>query len=253
MRRQKSQQTSRKLSGPDRNPPRIGTLFIVGTPIGSPEDLTLRARTILGQVSIVAAETPLATRTLLDYHKIAANITGYRRGDEEQIAVLLDRLSAGHDIALVSDSGMPGIYDPGRLLIPAARARGHRVTVIPGPSALTAAAALSGHSADRLLFLGRLPQNADELDRLFKELSRETGTTVMFAPASQVRRILERIQRILPKRTLTVAVDITKPGEHSYQGNASSVLNEIRSLSKDSDVTLVLSAGKRTRPIAAGS
>ena len=253
MGRQRSQQTSRKLSHPYNHPSRPGTLFIVGMPIGAPDDLTLRARAILGQVSIVAAETPLATRTLLDYHQIAANIIGYRQGDEEHIAVLLDRLNAGHDIALVADCGMPVIYDPGRLLIAAARACGHRVTVVPGPSALTAAAALSGHSADRLLFVGRVPRTAQQLDRLLEELSRETGTTVMFAPASAVRRILVGLRRLMPERTVTLAVDMTKPGERLYQGNARSLLTGIRSLSKDSDVTLVLSAAKRTRPIAAGS
>jgi len=239
MGRQKSQQTSRKVAGFDNDRRRTGTLFIVGTPIGSPDDLTLRARTILGRVSIVAAETPLATRALLDHHGIAATITGYT-GDEEKIAVLLDRLAAGHEIALVSDSGMPVIYDPGRLLISAARASGFQVTVIPGPSALTAAAALSGESADRLLFLGRLPQSAQRLDRLFRELRREVGTTVMFAPSSALPRILERMRRILPDRKLTLAVDMTTVDECVHQGEAGALLQQAHSFSKDSEVTLVL-------------
>jgi len=239
MGRQKSQQTSRKVAGFDNDRRRTGTLFIVGTPIGSPDDLTLRARTILGRVSIVAAETPLATRALLDHHGIAATITGYT-GDEEKIAVLLDRLAAGHEIALVSDSGMPVIYDPGRLLISAARASGFQVTVIPGPSALTAAAALSGESADRLLFLGRLPRSAQRLDRLFRELRREVGTTVMFAPSSALPRILERMRRILPDRKLTLAVDMTTVDECVHQGEAGALLQQAHSFSKDSEVTLVL-------------
>src|SRR5690349_17087634 len=137
MGRQKSQQTSRKPAGSDIGRRAAGTLFVVGTPIGSPDDLTLRARTILGRVSVIAAETPLATQALLEHHGIAATITAYQ-ADEEKIAVLLDRLDRGHDIALVSDSGMPVIYDPGRLLVAAAHAAGHSVTVVPGPSALTA-------------------------------------------------------------------------------------------------------------------
>src|SRR4030095_4103647 len=104
-------------------------------------------------------------------------------------AILLDRLAAGHEIALVSDSGMPVIYDPRRRVISAARAARSPVMVMPGPSALTAAAALSGESADRLLFLGRLPQSAQRLDRLFRELRREVGTTVMFAPSHPAPRI----------------------------------------------------------------
>jgi 16S rRNA (cytidine1402-2'-O)-methyltransferase len=246
MRRQRSQQTSRNASSSEHNRRYTGTLFIVGTPIGSLDDLTLRARTILGRVSVVAAETPLATRALLDHHGIAATITGYT-GDEEKIAVLLDRLDAGHDIALVSDSGMPVIYDPGRLLISAARTSGFQVTVIPGPSALTAAAALSGESADRLLFLGRLPQSAQRLDGLFRELRREVGTTVMFAPSSALPRILKRMRRILPDRKLTLAVDMTTADERLHQGDASALLQQVHSFSKDSEVTLVLSGARKVR------
>jgi 16S rRNA (cytidine1402-2'-O)-methyltransferase len=246
MRRQRSQQTSRNASSSEHNRRYTGTLFIVGTPIGSLDDLTLRARTILGRVSVVAAETPLATRALLDHHGIAATITGYT-GDEEKIAVLLDRLAAGHEIALVSDSGMPVIYDPGRLLISAARTSGFQVTVIPGPSALTAAAALSGESADRLLFLGRLPQSAQRLDGLFRELRREVGTTVMFAPSSALPRILKRMRRILPDRKLTLAVDMTTADERLHQGDASALLQQVHSFSKDSEVTLVLSGARKVR------
>ena len=241
------------MSVPQQSP--SGTLFIVGTPIGSLDDLTIRARTVLGEVSLVVAETPLATRALLDYHGIAATITGYGRGDEEKIAILLDRLNAGHDIALVSDSGMPVIYDPGRLLIAAARASGHQVTVVPGPSAVTAAAALSGDSADRLLFVGRLPRSVPQLDRFFHTLTGETGTTVMFAPCSALQRILERIRRILPHRTVTLAINMTTPHEQLFRGDARTVLAQVKSCSEDSEVTLVLSGARkrRTRVTAAGS
>jgi len=245
MGRQKSQQTSRNASSSEHTRRPTGTLFIVGTPIGCPDDLTFRARTILARVSIVVAETPLAARTLLDCHGIEATVTGYGQGDEEKIAILLDRLAAGHEIALVSDSGMPVIYDPGRRLISAARAAGYPVMVIPGPSALTAAAALSGESADRLLFLGRLPQSAQRLDRLFRELRREVGTTVMFAPSSALPRILERMRRILPDRKLTLAVDMTKADERVHQGDAGTLLQQVRSFSKDSEVTLVLSGARK--------
>jgi 16S rRNA (cytidine1402-2'-O)-methyltransferase len=181
----------------------------------------------------------------LDCHGIEATVTGYGQGDEEKIAILLDRLAAGHDIALVSDSGMPVIYDPGRLLVAAARAAGYPVMVVPGPSALTAAAALSGESADRLLFFGRLPQSTQRLDRLFRELRREVGTTVMFSPFSALPRILERMRRILPDRQLTLAVDMTKADERVHQGDAGALLQQVHSFSKDSEVTLVLSGSRK--------
>lgn len=255
MGRRRSQQTSRKWSVPENGRRRSGTLFIVGTPIGSPDDLTIRARKILGQVSIVVAETPLATRTLLDYHGIAATITGYGRGGDEKITVLLDRLEAGHDIALVCDGGMPVIYDPGRLLIAAAQASGYVVTVVPGPSALTAAAALSGYGADRLLFVGRLPHSTQRLDRFFSTLSREVGTTVMFTSPSALPRILERIRCILPRRTMTLVLNMTKADEQLHQGTAGALLQQVRLFAKDSEITLVLSGARtgRKRIIADGS
>ena len=244
MGRQKSQQTSRKASG-SQSRPSTGSLFIVGTPIGCSDDLTLRARTVLARVSIVVAETPLATQTLLNHHGIAATVTGYGRGDEEKIAVLLDRLNAGHDIALVSDSGMPIIFDPGRLLISAVRAAGHAVIVIPGPSALTAAVALSGESADRLLFVGRLPRAGQRLDRFLKGLRREGATTVMFLSPSALPRLLERLERVLPHRIVTLAVNMTKADERVDRGTAAALLEQFRSFPHDSEVTLVLT-GART-------
>jgi 16S rRNA (cytidine1402-2'-O)-methyltransferase len=247
MGRQKSQQTSPKVSTSSETRPSSGTLFIVGTPIGCPDDLTLRARTVLAGVSIVVAETPLAARTLLNHHGIAATVTGYRQGDQEKIAVLLDRLNAGHDLALVADSGMPVIYDPGQLLIAAARAAGHTVTMIPGPSALTAAAAFSGESADRLVFVGRLPGSVQRLDRLFTGLRREVATTILFALPAALPRILKSLDRMLPDRTVTLAVNMTRADERVHQGDARTLLEQARGIPKDSDVTLVLSGVRAKR------
>jgi 16S rRNA (cytidine1402-2'-O)-methyltransferase len=234
MARQKSQQTSRKASNSPKSRHRSGTLFIVGTPIGSQDDLTIRARAVLRQVSIVAAENPLATQALLSKHRIRNTITSYGRRDEHKIAILLNRLNAGHDIALVSDCGMPVIYDPGRLLITAARNAGYSVTVVPGASAVTAAAALSGYSGDRLIFLGRI-------------LKRESGTTIMFVHPPILPHILNSIRRVLPNRAVTLAVNMTRKDERLCQGSATSLLEIARSLRQDAELTLVL-AGARERP-----
>ncbi|HEU4500144.1 MAG TPA: SAM-dependent methyltransferase [Nitrospira sp.] len=246
MARQKSQQTSRKASDSPNSRRRSGTLFIVGTPIGSLDDLTIRARAVLGEVSIVAAENPLVTQALLAKHRISATITSYGRRDENKIAVLLDRLKAGHDIALVSDCGMPVIYDPGRLLITAARDAGYPVTVVPGPSAVTAAAALSGYSGDRLLFLGRVPRTRPHLDQLCSTLKRESATAIMFVHPPILPHILNSIRRVLPNRAVTLAVNITKKDERVCQGSATSLLEIARSLPQDAELTLVL-AGVRKR------
>jgi 16S rRNA (cytidine1402-2'-O)-methyltransferase len=148
---------------------------------------------------------------------------------------------------------MPVIYDPGRLLIAAAREWGHKVTVVPGPSAVTAAAALSGESADRLLFVGRLPRSVPQLDRFFKTLTGETGTTVIFAACSALQRILERIRRVLPDRTVTLAINMTTPHEQLFRGDAGTLLAQAKSCSEDSEVTLLLSGARKGRMRVTGA
>ena len=123
------------------------------------------------------------------------------------------------------------------------------MTVLPGPSAVTAAAALSGCRADRLLFIGRLPPSRRRLDQLIQTLAGEAGITVMFAPPSRLPCILDRIGRILPRRTVTLAVNMTQTDEQLYQGKASDLFTRAASLPEDSEVTLLLSGarkGKRT-------
>jgi 16S rRNA (cytidine1402-2'-O)-methyltransferase len=246
MARQKSQPSARKPQGAIDHSPRIGTLYIVGTPIGSLDDLTIRACTILGQVSVIAAETPLATQALLAHHGITATVTSYGPGQyEEKIAVLLHHLRQGHDVALVSDSGMPVVYDPGRLLIAAAHQSGFPVSVVPGPSALTAAVALSGCSGDRIVFEGRLPRTRRLLDVFFSKLKKDTGTTVMFASPRSLQPILNSLARVLPDRAVTLAVNMTKAGEKTYRGGCKTLLKQVRSIPSESEVTLVLSAEQK--------
>jgi 16S rRNA (cytidine1402-2'-O)-methyltransferase len=245
MARQKSQPTSRKEQGAVGHPHRTGTLYIVGTPIGSPDDLTIRAGAILKHVSIIASETPRATQALLAHHGITATITSYGPDQfEEKIAVLLHHLNEGHDVALVSDSGMPVIYDPGRLLIETAHQSGFPVSVIPGPSALTAAVALSGYSGDRIVFVGRLPQTPRLLDVFLATLKQEVGTTVMFASPRALRPVLNSLSRVLPDRPVTLAVNMTEEGEGLYQGCAGLLFKKVRSIPRDAEVTIVL-AGMR--------
>jgi 16S rRNA (cytidine1402-2'-O)-methyltransferase len=248
MARQKSQPRSRKRQGAGGYPHRSGTLYIVGTPIGSPDDLTIRARAILKKVSIIASETPRATQALLAHHGITATLTSYGPGQfEEKIAVLLHHLREGHDVALVSDSGMPVIYDPGRLLIETAHQSGYPVSVIPGPSALTAAVALSGYSGDRIVFVGRLPRTPRLLDVFFATLKQEAGTTVMFASPRALRPVLNSLSRILPDRPVTLAVNMTREGEDLFQGCATLLFKQVRSIPRNSELTIVLAGMQEMR------
>jgi 16S rRNA (cytidine1402-2'-O)-methyltransferase len=250
MARQRSQQTYLDQLDPADDRRRTGTLFIVGTPIGSADDLTIRALTILRRAPIIAAESPRATQALLAHHGINATITSYGpRNCDEKIAVLLHHLRQGQSVALVSDSGMPVIYDPGRLLIEAAHEAGYPVTVIPGPSALTAAVALSGYSGDRIAFEGRLPGSSRLLVRFFTQFRQETRTTVFFVSPHTLPLVLNCLMRILPARQITIAIDMTRKSERFYRGRPASLFRQVGSIPSDAEVTVVMS-GKRPQRAA---
>jgi 16S rRNA (cytidine1402-2'-O)-methyltransferase len=228
-----------------------GKLFIVGTPIGSPDDLTIRALTILKLVRIIVAETPLVTQALLDHHGIGSTITSYGPvNHDEKIDVLLHHLQQGHDIALVSDSGMPVVYDPGRMLIAAAQQAGYPVMVVPGPSALTAAVALSGYSGDRIAFEGRLPRTSRLVRKFLESFRHRHETLVMFTPSRRCPLLLRSLMRVLPNRQVTIAIDMTKTSERLYQGTPASLLKQIRSLPKNTETTVVVEGKTRNEFVA---
>ncbi len=248
MARQRSQQTDRdrQESGDRRRRP--GRLYVVGTPIGSPGDVTIRALATFRRVSIIASESPRATQTLLARHGITATITSYGPDNlEERIAVLLHYLGRGRDLALVSDNGMPVIYDPGQRLIAAAHERGYPVSVIPGPSALTAAVALSGYAGDRIVFEGRLPATGRRLDKFFAPYKRESGTMVFPVSSRALVSVLRSLARICATGRLTLAVDMTKRREQLYRGTPAALLGRIRSIPPDADITLVMQGNPQRR------
>lgn len=227
---------------------RPGTLFVVGTPIGCPEDLSLRAVHIFQRVAFLAAETPRATQLLLTHHNIQATITSYGPHNcHEKVAVLLHRLREGHDVALVSDNGMPVIYDPGRSLIAAAHKAGLPVTVIPGPSVLTTAVALSGYSGDSIVFEGRLPKTKRSFLRFISWFKGDPRTTVFFVQPDFLSTVMEVLAQTLPTRNVTLAIDLTGPEEALLQGRPGRLLTEISSLRQDAKITLVLEGGKKQK------
>ncbi len=218
-----------------------GTLFVVGSPIGSPDDLTIRAIAILKRVSVIAAESPLCTQNLLRHHGIFKTITSYSpRHRREKIAVLLQLLNQGQDVALMSDSGMPVLYDPGRLLIAAAHRAGIPVSVIPGPSALTAALAASGYSGDRIVFEGHAPQNIRDLRKFLMQFKQERRTIVLFVSAPCLTVVLQNAFKILGNRQGSLAIDLTKAGETVYRGRLLSLIRQVSPLSHDTEITVVI-------------
>ena len=224
-------------------------LFVVGVPIGHPDDMTVRALSILRQVDIIASEDPAATRLLLSHHGIDRPLTSYGPSHlKEKVSVLIHRLQRGARIALVSECGSPVIADPGCLLVAAAHTHGIRVISVPGPSALTAAVAAAGLSGDSFFFQGQLPETKALLKRCLANLLSNQTATVAFCTKQSLIPVLMTITEIAPQRSVTLACDLTKQNEMIIRGRARQVQHIVvlDSAHTIQDVTLIF-AGRKTR------
>ena len=191
-----------------------GILFIVGTPIGNLEDITLRALRVLRQVDAIAAEDTRRTRHLLEHHGIRTpTLSLHEHNERVRTRQLLDRLAGGASIAVVSDAGMPGISDPGAYLVREARAAGVRVEVIPGPSAVTAALTGSGVEAGLATFAGFPPARGPKRREWFERVGRLAGAVVFFEAPHRVARTLEQALQAWGDRRVTLARELTKVHE----------------------------------------
>ena len=218
-----------------------GTLYVVSTPLGDPDDMTVRAIRTLNIVSVIASEDPAATQALLTHHHINGTVTSYGpRNLDEKIAFLLNQLKKGHDVALVSDCGTPVIYDPGCRLIDAAHRAEIPIRSVPGPSALTAAVSVSGCSGDAILFEGHLPRSKHRLRTFLTGLLNERRTLVFFVPSYALRATLIAIAKVLPTRRVTLAQDLTKSGEMILQGTPTILLRNTRRVQNHAEVTVVI-------------
>lgn len=213
---------------------------MVAVPIGHPDDVTVRAVRILGEVNIIASEDPNMTQRLLSHHGIQATVTSYGpRNLREKAAVLLQRLQQGIDVALVSDCGSPLIFDPGHLLVAAAHTHGIPVVPVPGPSAIIAALTVAGFSCDSFYFLGHLPSASSRIAQYLNNSLRRNGPTVAFCAGSVVARILKILENISPRRSVAVAYDLTRPAEHIIRGTACEIRERLPP-GHGREVTLIL-------------
>ncbi len=220
----------------------MGTLYVVGTPIGNLEDVTLRALKVLGEVDLIAAEDTRVTSRLLARHGIRRPMVSYRAPVERrQLPRLLAALDGG-DVALVSDAGTPTLSDPGQALVDAAWEAGHRVVPVPGPSAITAALAAAGFPGPGFTFAGYLPRKPGELRRFFESLASAPHPTVAFESPHRVLRSLRALAEVLPERRVAVARELTKQHEEVLRGTAAEVLAELDGRERG-EFTLVIASG----------
>lgn len=198
-----------------------GTLYIVATPIGNLEDITLRALRVLKEASLIACEDTRQTRKLLDHFGIAKPAVSYHDFNEAaRAAELVERLKRGENIALVSDAGTPLISDPGYRLVQAAVAAGIPVTPIPGPSAVMGALSAAGLATDSFRFGGFLPPKSSQRRKTLEEQKRENCTLVFYEAPHRILETLEDIAAVMPARPVVIARELTKMHEEFLRGTA---------------------------------
>jgi len=205
-----------------------GVLYVVATPIGNLEDVTLRALAVLRSVDLIAAEDTRRTRILLEHHGIARPLTSYHDAVERRRApALVERLREGARVALVSDAGTPGIADPGYHLVRGALAAGIPVVPIPGPSAVTAIVSVAGIPADRFVFEGFLPARAGQRAARLAALAREPRALVFLEAARRLPAFLAAAADALGDRPAVVARELTKRFEEILRGTLGSLRVEV--------------------------
>jgi 16S rRNA (cytidine1402-2'-O)-methyltransferase len=204
----------------------MGTLFLVATPIGNLEDITLRALRILREVSLIAAEDTRHTRKLLTHFEISTPLTSYHEhsGPARTDAVVA-ALATG-DVALVSDAGTPLLSDPGQALVRAALAAGHAVVPIPGPSAVIAALVASGLATDQFTFLGFLPRKASDRRALLARFAQAPETLILYEAPHRLLACLDDALATLGDRNATLARELTKVHEEFRRGRLSALRAE---------------------------
>ncbi len=204
---------------------RMSDLFVVATPIGNLEDITHRAVRILSEVDLIAAEDTRQTKKLLDHYQIKTPMTSYHKFNiKSKTDHLIQTIKQGKNIALVSDSGMPGISDPGYELIRDAIAEGIKVIPVPGPSALITALAASGLPTDKFIFLGFLQKKAGKRRSALRELMDFDGTIIIYESPFRVVKCLQDIFSVLGDRQVAAARELTKVFEEVVRGKVSEVL-----------------------------
>jgi len=226
-----------------------GHLYVVGTPIGNLADLSERARETLATVDLVAAEDTRRTGRLLAHLGLKIRMLSLFEGNERQrIDELLDRLREGERVALVSDAGMPAVSDPGFRLLRAAIDAGVEISVVPGPSAVTAALVVSGLPTDRWVFEGFLPRRPSERRERLRALAHDPRTVVLFESPLRVITLLRDVLVELGDRRAAVARELTKLHEEVVRGRISEVLASLLDREPRGELVVVIEGAEAVVP-----
>jgi 16S rRNA (cytidine1402-2'-O)-methyltransferase len=222
-----------------------GILYIVGTPIGNLEDITLRAIETLKNADLIACEDTRHSRVLLDRYEIKTRTTSYHKfSSKTKESGILDLLKNGKNVALISDAGMPGISDPGQMIVKAALDNDIKVEVIPGPCAAVAALAASGLNTDKFSFEGFLPaKQSDRIKRLIS-LSGEERTIILYEAPHRILETLEDLKQNLGDRNITIVRELTKKFEEIRRGKISDILSAEPKLTLKGEFVIIIEGGR---------
>jgi 16S rRNA (cytidine1402-2'-O)-methyltransferase len=218
-----------------------GCLYLVATPIGNLEDITLRALRVLKEVDVIACEDTRQTLKLLSHFEIQKRLVSYHEHNEiTQAAELVIELEQGAKIALVSDAGTPAISDPGHRMVSLAQRHGIRVVPIPGASAFVAALAASGMPIDQFVFLGFLPSRQSERRKALRQLVTEPRTLVLYEAPHRVLDSLEDALEILGSRPAVLAREVTKVYEEFLRDHLARLVDAIRAKPPKGEITILI-------------
>ncbi len=225
------------------------TLYLVSTPIGNLEDITLRAVRVLKEVDLIAAEDTRTARKLLDRYEIKTPVVSYYDAVERsKTPELIARLESGKAVALISEAGTPGISDPGYRLVAAAREAGIPVVPVPGPSAAIAALAASGLPTDRFAFEGFLPSSPAARRKKLYSLLDEERTLIFYESPRRVLSTLEEVEQIFGDRPVAVAREMTKIHEEFLRGTAAEVGGMLKERDRIRGEIVLILAGRSGSP-----
>ncbi|MGQ9646982.1 MAG: 16S rRNA (cytidine(1402)-2'-O)-methyltransferase [Thermodesulfobacteriota bacterium] len=235
------EESGESMASPPSDVPK-GTLYIVSTPIGNLEDITLRALRILKEVDLIAAEDTRRTGLLLKHFGIHTPLTSYFEGNElRKREFILEKLKEGKRVALVSDAGTPGVSDPGFRLIQLVVANKLPIVPIPGPSAVITALSVSGLPTDAFLFKGFLPHKSKKRRDLLKKLEPARETIILYESPHRISQTLKDILEILGDREIVLTRELTKVYEEILRGKVSNILSQVENRTLKGEITLVVS------------
>lgn len=218
-----------------------GILYIVATPIGNLEDITLRAIRLLKDVQLIAAEDTRHTRILLDaYHITTPVVSLHEHNEKEQSQMILAKLKSGMNVAYVSDAGTPCISDPGYHLVELARENQVQVTPVPGPSAVIASLSVSGFPADRFLFCGFPPSKENQRRKFLESIQHDQNTILFYESPARILSTLQDVLDVLGDRQIVLAREMTKMFEDIRRGNVSEILSQLSTVRPKGEFVLII-------------